>query len=262
MIGNGIDFNQVEKWISAYNKYSQPKYKKQVLTLIVMACQPLVKNIAYGLARRSNDPIEDIIQVANIGLIKAVSKYKSEYNNLKVYISYTIIGEIKHYLRDKTKLIKIPREIIELSYRINKLNVEAIESDGEKYSEKLIAKQMGVSENKIQEVLDFERRKVISLDDIQYNNEGLPKSYQDSIGDEKDEINFKLNEYSMLLKDAIKQLPEKLQIIINGIYFENKLQIEVSKELKTSQSNVSRMQKRALTLLYKIISNEDKKEKE
>ena len=73
------DFEQIEVWIEAYNKEKQPLRKKQLLTLIVLACKGLVNKISYGLARRSTDPVEDIIQVGNLGLIKAVQRYDNSF---------------------------------------------------------------------------------------------------------------------------------------------------------------------------------------
>lgn len=247
-----IDFEQIEEWVVSYNSTEDEAEKKCVLNLIVIACMPLVKNIAYGLARRSSDPVEDIIQVANVGLIKAVMKYKPSYNNLKTWLSYSIVGEIKHYLRDKVNLIKPSREIIELVYRINKLSPEVLEEEGTAYNERTIANKINISKEKAREVFDIERRRIISLDEIKYfDNED--KSYLEDLADDK--IDYK-NEYRLILSDAISKLPKKLQKIIIGIYFEGKLQSELAKEMNTFQSNISRMQKCALNKLFDIIKEE------
>ena len=136
-----IDFEQVEKWVSKYNKCKPSEEKKKLLTFIVLTCTPLVKNIAYNLARRSTDPVEDIIQVGNIGLIKGIQNYKSEIGNIKNYLTTFFVGEIKHYLRDKVQIIKPPREIIELSYRISKLTL----ADFDKADTDSIAKKLNTA---------------------------------------------------------------------------------------------------------------------
>ena len=250
-----IDFNQIEKWIDSYNKNSDKAVKKQMLNLIVITCSPFVKNIAYGLARRASDPVEDIIQVANLGLIKAVIKYNASYKNLKTWLTYSIIGEIKHYLRDKANLVKPPREIIELAYRINKLSPENIETDGSIYSQYLIAQKFNVSEEKIREVFETERRKVISLDELVFDD-NAGTSYIDNITIPEEELDYK-DEYGTILNDAINKLTDKQKKIIIGIYFEGKLQSDLAKELNTYQSNISRMQKNALSKLFNIINNKE-----
>lgn len=255
-----INFEQLKQWFIIYNKYKQPKRKKQILTLIIMSCKPYIKTLSYGLARRANDPVEDIIQVANVGLIKAVKKYKPEYNNLKSYISYAIVGEIKHYLRDKSSLIKPPREIIELSYRINQLTIKEIEKAGEKYNQEILAKDLNTSTEKIREVFEVDRRRTISLDQIKFENDISQKNVENYISDEKNEKIFKLHEKKALLIDALEKLPQKSRLIIEKIYFENVSQVDLAKELSTSQSNISRIQKRALKMLFKIITeNKDEK---
>ena len=248
-----VDYKQTENLIITYNEANDETIKKKLLTLITITCSPLVKSIAYGLARRSSDPIEDIIQVANIGLIKAVMKYKPSYKNLKTWLSYSIVGEIKHYLRDKVNLVKPPREIIELAYRINKMSPEILEEEGLIYNEALLAQKMNVSKEKIREVFETDRRKIISLDDIKYSD-NEDKAYIDDLKDE--EIEYK-NEYKFILNDAINKLSDREQKVILGIYFEGKLQSELAKELHTFQSNVSRIQKRALNKLFNIIKEKE-----
>ena len=248
-----VDYKQTEDRIISYNETTDETVKKKLLTLIVITCYPLVKSISYGLARRASDPVEDIIQVANIGLIKAVMKYKPSYKNLKTWLSYTIVGEIKHYLRDKVHLVKPSREIMELAYRINKMSPEILEGEGVMYNEALLAKKMNVSKEKIREVFETERRKIISLDDIKYDD-NYEKSYIDDLSAE--EIDYK-NEYKLVLKDAIEKLSDSEQKVIEGIYFEGKLQSELAKELHTFQSNVSRIQKRALNKLFDIIKEKE-----
>lgn len=72
--------------------------------------------------------MEDIIQVGSLGLIKAIRLYNPEISrNFKSYATYLITGEIRHYLRDKASMIKAPRAIQELAYRVHKMTLELIE---------------------------------------------------------------------------------------------------------------------------------------
>ncbi len=255
MTAKDIDYNQIEDWIIAYNNCQNEKSKKQILTLIFVACKPVVRKLSYGLARRSSDPIEDIIQVGNIGLLKAVQRYKSEYKNVKTYINYSIIGEIKHYLRDKTQSVKVPRVILELSYRINKLSMEMIEKAGQNYDKDFLAKELNISKERLNEILEIDRRKPISLDQIQFINDENQKTVENFIDDESFDAQININENKILLKEAISKLPDKLQNVIKKIYFEGIYQEDLAKQMNTSQSNVSRMQKRALKKLFEIITD-------
>jgi len=70
--------------------------------------QPLVKSIAYKL-KNSGEPLEDLEQVGYIGLINAFNLYNHERGvKFETYATWLISGEIRHYIRDKHQVIKIP----------------------------------------------------------------------------------------------------------------------------------------------------------
>ena len=252
MTAEKIDYEQIEEWISAYSVCTDEKRKQQILTLIFIACKRLVRKLAYGLARRSSDPIDDIIQVGNIGLLKAIQRYKPEYQNIKSYIRYSIIREIKHYLRDKTDSVRTPRVILELTYRINKLSIEKLEKEGVKYSKEMIAKDLNISDEQLREVYENDRRHPVSFDQIQFQNDDITKKYEDSISDKSAYIEIN----KIALKEALDKLPEKLQFVIKSLYFDFVYQADLAKKMKTSQSHISRMQKRALQMLFDIITKD------
>lgn len=256
MSNKEINYKQIKEWIVSYQKETCPKKKKQILTLIVMTCYPLIKNLSYGLARRSTDPIEDILQVGTIGLIKAINHYNKSYNNIQTYIKISIVGEIKHYLRDKVQSIKPPRFLLELSYRINKLNAENLEKAGIEYSKNQLAKKLKTTENIINEVVDFERRKIISLDEIQFSDDG--KTIEENLTyDSSDDDEYTLKENKILLKKLINKLPTNLRIIIKGVYFDNICQKDIATILNTTQSYISKLQKKALKMLFEMITNKE-----
>ena len=105
-------YELVNSWLIEY-KSTVDKYKKAKLkALIVTRMLPIIKRIARTIARRSYDPIEDMVQAGAIGLLKAIDSYSAERNdNFKIYAGYLIIGEMKHYLRDKLNTIRVPRHI-------------------------------------------------------------------------------------------------------------------------------------------------------
>ena len=151
---------QIHDWLVTYRRASDLKQKKQLQTLLVVANMPLVKKIACSLARRSTDPVDDLIQVGSLGLIKAIDFFKPEINNkFKTYASCLITGEIRHYLRDKASMIKAPREIQELAYRINCVSKQLIESGINEPSNEEIAKVMEIPVTKINDVIEIDRRK-------------------------------------------------------------------------------------------------------
>ena len=99
---NNETYEKIAEWLESYHSTKSVSKKAKLKTLIVSQMIPVVKHIARTIARRSTDPIEDMIQAGFIGLLKAIDKYdKSKNDNFKVYAGYLIIGEMKHFLRDK-----------------------------------------------------------------------------------------------------------------------------------------------------------------
>ena len=180
-----INFTEVSDWLEEYQTLTSDKAKKNLQNLIAITCLPLVKRIARNLARRATDPIEDIIQVGSLGLIKAIQLYNPQVSkNFKTYATYLITGEIRHYLRDKASMIKAPRAIQELAYRVNKISLELAEELGEKPTETQLASKMDVPVAKVFEAIEVDRRKqTISLDQLTFQENEDFSNWDEKIPD-------------------------------------------------------------------------------
>lgn len=259
MLTEDENFAQIHQWLITYKESSDKKVKKQLQNLIVVASMSFVKKIACGLARRSTDPVDDLIQVGALGLIKAIDLYNPEIGTkFKTYATYLITGEIRHYLRDKASMIKAPREIQELAYRINCVIKELTEDGQEPTSEK-VAEAMSLPVNKINDIIEVDRRKsTISLDQTFTFEDDDNISLADKIpsGDYQEFLDA--YEEKIMLSKAISQLKPKLKEVIELNYYQDLNQREISEKLKISQMQVSRRLKQALNDIYKLITRESK----
>ncbi len=255
-----INFQEIKDWLATYKSTTDAKLKKQLQNVIAMAAMPLVKKIARGLARRNTDPVEDIIQVGSMGLIKAIKLYNPEVSeNFKTYATYLITGEIRHYLRDKASMIKAPREIHELAYRVNQIIKKMKDESGNIPSELDIASELDTPIGKIKEVIDVERRrKTISLDEVVSVGDDDYQPLGDKIADNNYQNLASFQEDKILISDAVSILDEKLQEVIKLNYFEDMSQTQIAAKLGISQMQVSRRLRKALQQLFEIIS--EKKE--
>ena len=255
-----INFEQVTEWLEEYQTISSEKKKEKLQNLIAITCLPLVKRIAHTLARRSTDPVEDIIQVGSLGLIKAIRLYNSKISrNFKSYATYLITGEIRHYLRDKASMIKAPRAIQELAYRVHKMTLEMIEELGERPTEAQIAKKMEMPVNKVQEAMDADRRKTtISLDQIIYQDDEEFSNWSDKIADLSYENVQSIWEDRMLLTESLENIEPELKDIVHMVYFKDMSQTEIANKMGISQMQVSRKLKKALGLLHDLIQEQQK----
>ncbi len=257
---NSINFEEIADWLKIYKSTEDEKQKKHLQNVITLTAMPLVKKIARGLARRNTDPVEDIIQVGSVGLVKAIQLYNPKVSeNFKTYATYLITGEIRHYLRDKVSMIKAPREIYELAYRVNKLMQKMKDEQGNEPSEVVLAEELGTSVGKIKEVIDVERRKqTISLDQVVSTGNDESLSLFDKIADDNHYNLESFQEDKILLNDAIKRLDVKLQEVVILNYFEDMSQTQIAAKLGISQMQVSRRLKKALNMLLQILSEKEK----
>ena len=248
--------NRVSQWLEEYKSTEDEATKKHLRELIVLAYMPLVKKVARSLARRATDPIEDITQVGALGLIKAIDLFKPEISsNFKTYATYLITGEIRHYLRDKSTIIRAPREIKELSYRVHKITMELTEKLGTTPSDKELAQALQMSEKKIEEVYELDRRTTaISIDQILGNEENGTSTLGDRLVDESQKDILTSFENRLILNEAIKKLEYDEQQLIILNYFEGLNQREISQKLDMSQMQVSRKLKKALDKLFNLIT--------
>ena len=248
--------NRVAQWLKEYKQTQDDSTKRRLRELIVLAYMPLVKKVARSLARRSTDPIEDITQVGAVGLIKAVDLFKPEIStNFRTYATYLITGEIRHYLRDKSTIIRAPREIKELSYRVHKITIELTEKLGATPSDKELAQALQMSERKIEEVYELDRRTTtISIDQILGGEDSGDSTLGDLLVDENQKDLVNDFENRLILQDAIKKLDYDEQQIIILNYFEGLNQREISQRVNMSQMQVSRKLKKALDKLFNIIT--------
>lgn len=250
-----INFTEVTEWLEEYQTLTSDKSKKHLQNLIAITCLPLVKRIARNLARRATDPIEDIIQVGSLGLIKAIQLYNPQVSkNFKTYATYLITGEIRHYLRDKASMIKAPRAIQELAYRVNKISLELAEELGEKPTETQVASKMDVPVAKVYEAIEVDRRKqTISLDQLTFQENDDFSNWSDKIPDINYQNYQSVQEDRIMLLESLKNLEPSLQEVIKMTYFDDLSQVEIAKKLNISQMQVSRKLKKATNLLHEMI---------
>ena len=251
----------LDEQLLAYKDCKDEKKKRMLHINIVENGMLLVKKIAGNIAAQSGISNEDLVQVGSIGLIKAIEFFDPDKNaKFKTYASYFIRGEIKHYLRDKASMIKAPRELQELVFKISSAVKHLKEKGIEEPTEEQIAEIVGVPVSKIHEVLEIELCKsTLSLDQAISSVDDDDLTLIDKIpsGDYQEFMNSYENK--LMLAEAIKKLPKDLQQIIEMNYYQDLNQREISEKIHISQMQVSRRLKKALSKMYEIITSKDEK---
>lgn len=247
---------QLEDIVSQF-KFESDSKKKHILYLnLVQESLKLVRKIVSSIY-----PVpvsvsrEDLVQVGAIGLLKSIETYKiQEKGSFKTYASKFIRGKILQYLRDKSNLVKPPRDAVE-KINIVRNYIDNFDSDNPP-TNKEIAKGLNLSESKVEEILNAETLKnIISLDQSVYSSDGV-ETLADRIqaGDE-DEISNSY-ENKKIIEGALKKLPADERVSIFMFYIEGETKKKISQVLNISQTQVSRLIKRALNRLYDIMKED------
>lgn len=249
-------YELITRWLEAY-KISTDKYERAKLkALIVTRMLSIIKKIARTIARRSYDPIDDLVQAGSIGLLKAIESYSAEVNdNFKIYAGYLIIGEMKHYLRDKLNTIRVPRHIQELSYRINTFTNSLTYEQLNELTNDDVAEALKVTPKAVDYAMQADRRKsVVSLENIFSDADSL--SYEEVLSAHDDYKEASENEDDkIVLKDVIEKLPDEYRKLVEMYYYDDMNQKDIAEKLGMTQMRISRKMKKAFSMLYKMIAD-------
>ena len=200
----------------------------------------------------TNEDANDIFQVGCVGLIKAIDNFDITQNvKFSTYAVPMIMGEIKRYLRDNNSL-RVSRSLKDIAYKAYKAKEYITNKTYTEPTIMEIANEIGVEPSLINMALESVQP-TVSINEPVYTDNGDHYYLSDQIGDkhilEEEVVN------SLSLKYAIEKLDKKEKQIILLRFFENKTQMEVSKEIGISQAQVSRLEKNALkTLRYYLRS--------
>lgn len=210
---------------------------------------PLVKKIARGLARRSTDPVEDLIQVGSIGLLEAINRYESGHNTeFKTYAVHFITGHIRHYLRDRQNLMRGPRVLQELSYRLSQVTSKLTQEFGREPTNQELADLLEVSPEQVDQVKMYDRRVTVLWLDQESGDtdDDEQRSLLDTLSDARTALATRDDlDDRLVLVEAMRHLPEGQRKLLELRYFQDLTQAELSRRLGISQMEVCRRLKKA-----------------
>ncbi|GAI50442.1 unnamed protein product, partial [marine sediment metagenome] len=219
--------------------------------------QPLVKGIAYKF-KNSGEPLEDLEQVGYIGLINAINLY-NQNRGIKfiTYATWLISGEIRHYIRDKHQVIKIPSWMMKLNKKIDEFIISYKKENNKFPSLSEISERFNLAEEGIKEILKArEAVQIVSLDQEQrkYSSENYPRIEKIK---SKNYETFKLPiEDIITLKTAFSKLEKLQRKVIYYIFEKDLTQTKTARKLGISQRKVSRIKESALKELKESIRRE------
>ena len=241
--------NNVNALLVAYHRNGDEAARDQALIELM----PLVRALALRYAGRG-EPLEDLVQVGSIGLIKAVDRFDIDRGvDFPSYAVPTIVGEIRRHFRDKAWAMHVPRRLKELSLRLSRVLDQLTTELGRSPTIAELAAAAGVEEEEAIDALDS--MNAYSTRSLQAPfDEGSDDNLSEKLG--TDELGYAEVEDGTLVAAGLDALDERERRIVELRFFHELTQSQIASEIGISQMHVSRLLRRALTTMRGRIEEE------
>lgn len=234
-----------------YARNRDPGLREQLIERFI----PLARSLAWRY-QTSGEPIEDLVQVACEGLVRAIDGYEPDREiRFSSYATPMILGTLRHHFRDETQAVHMPRGLAE---RIQKVRTasEQLGTDAEgNGAVPRLAELTGLGEDEIDEALEADaKRRPLSVDrTIGGIEDGESRPLLEAIG--ASDRGFDEVEAALAAESA--PLEERERSVLGLRFGRDMSQREVGEELGVSQMQVSRVQRRALRKLLDAVRGRD-----
>jgi RNA polymerase sigma-B factor len=205
---------------------------------------PLARSLARRYANKG-EPLDDLEQVACVGLIKAIDRFDLDRDvRFATYAVPTIAGELKRHFRDRGWMMRVPREVQELSGRIGVERERLLHDLARSPTVAELATATATDEDRVMEALAAaEAYRTLSLDQPFQDGTGP----LEAIGD--DDLGFERAEARAMLAEGLHELAPREREIVRLRYFEGLTQREIAEHIGISQMHVSRLIRRTVQQL-------------
>ena len=215
---------------------------------LVLRFMPLARQLASRY-RHTVEPQEDLVQVACVGLLKAVDRYEPERGGgLTRYAVPTILGELKRHFRDKGWSVHVPRTTQELVLKVTDALTALPAKLGRSPRPRDVAAAVGAPVEEVLEAMEASTAyEAASLDAPRASADEDSWTYGDALAAE--EHGYELVEIAETLRGTIEALPMRERVILKLRFERDMTQAEIADRVGVSQMHVSRLLRRSLDRL-------------
>ena len=206
---------------------------------LVTAWLPMAHRIA-GKFRDRGEALDDLRQVAALGLVKAIDRFDPERGAFESYAVPTITGEIKRHFRDRMWALRVPRRVQDLRNKVRVARRELTQNPGSgEPSNAEIAVRAGLTEEEVATGMEaLESYSTLSLDaELSAGDDG--HSLADRLGENDTSYDVVVDREAA--KEGLRRLPERERAILYMRFFEDMTQNRIADQLGISQMYVSRL---------------------
>jgi RNA polymerase sigma-B factor len=211
--------------------------------------------MAHKFSHQCNEPYEDLEQIGYFGLIRAIERFDPSqgYAFSSFAVPY-IRGEMLHFLRDRSTLLKIPRRWQELYNEGQKVRKELAEILGRPPKDSEIAKQLKVSVQEWQETkLAAQNRMPLSLDATVVNYIDCQITLGEALPCPRSAAQQQQQEERQQLQGAINMLEEKPRMAVELVFLKELSRKDAAKKIGTSPMTVTRYLQKGINDLMSML---------
>jgi RNA polymerase sigma-B factor len=209
---------------------------------------PLARRLATRY-RHTGEPLDDLIQVASMGLVLAATRYDpARGTSFASYAVPTIVGELRRHIRDHGWAARVPRSLQENVLRITAAGAELSGHLGRSPTPSELAEATGLESSAVLEAMEAARAyEAESLDHRPGRDDEAGESLLATLGGE--DPGYRLVEYGVAMAPAMSELTEQERTILAMRFAEDLTQSEIARRVGVSQMQVSRLLRRSLDRL-------------
>ncbi len=218
----------------------------------------LVRREAHHWQQRCSESFEDLVQVGCLGLIQAIERFDlSTGHAFSSFAMPCIRGEIRHYLRDRSSPLRIPRRWAELQQHSEMVNRELEQQLHRPPTTAETATALGISEQEWQQIRLAQRnRHPLSLDLPVRDETDHAISLGELIPDPQGQLRQLAQEDRLRLSQAMELLEARTRQVLEAVFLEDLNQKEVASRLGVSVVTVSRQVKKGIRALQRLLGPE------
>lgn len=232
-----------EALLMQYARTGAPEIRDKIVEIHLY----IAEIIARKFSGRGVD-YDDLYQVAALALFKAIDRFDiTKGIKFASFVTPTMVGEVKNYFRDRSRVIRLPRKGMQLAQMVRRARSDLEQELGRSPRVDELARHLDLSEDEILEGLEMSSASSMASLDAQIGEDEDSSPLSKFIGaSEQGFADFERND---MLKRAFSHLDERQLSVIRYRFFENLSQREVAQKMDISQMTVSRIERQALEIL-------------
>jgi RNA polymerase sigma-B factor len=250
VLGTRAEFNQLpdDELLVRFRALPKGSPERSVACeILVRRYERLVRSCVRQY-RGSPEPVEDLMQVGYVGLLKAINNFDPQFgSSLSAYAAPCVSGEIKRHFRDKRWQVHVRRSAQELLLELRKATEQLTHSLGRAPADEELIERLGCTADDLVEARQADMVFSAYSLDAPLSDRDDPAQLGDVLGDEDADMEHAIDMEAVSTHWG--ELPEREQRILVMRFYGNLTQAEIGARLGISQMHVSRLLSRALSHL-------------